>query len=230
MSTITVSNNKRKSSTPIRFNSRKVARRTVVPRSITSAPFPAKQTKMVTYCDSAFLSTAASQPVGNYELRANSIFDPDASGTGHKPYGYSTFASLYSYYSVKSATVDVTFAELNNESAMSFSPKMCGVWTNEDGDEVVDQNLVREQPGSNSKLLINDSTVTVRTKYIRDRKYPGYAQNDVGAAFGANPTDLVVFNLFTTKNTAFSGADNTVAYFKITYEVEMWEPKKLASS
>ena len=218
---------KRKTSTPIRFNKAKKPRAPpAVPKATSLAPFPIRQTRTLTYCDSALLATNESVDVATLELRANSIFDPVSSGTGHQPYAHDTFLTLYEFYSVKSAVIDVWFGN----SADDGLPIMCGVWTNNDGTQITNENLVREQPNSISKLLANDSIVQVRGTYMRDNRFPAYGQNDVGAAFGANPTELSVFNVFTAKDESFTAANTVVCYYKITYEVEMWDPKKLGLS
>lgn len=214
----------------MRFNSRKRPRAARVPRSLTLAPFPEKQTKTLTYCDSAILTTATDVEVKNYELRANSIWDPNASETGHKPYGWTTFDSLYTNYSVKTAIIDVMFGDYNAEGTTAHWPTMCGVWINDDGTEITDENLIREQPGSVSKILTNNDSVSIRQVYKRNARYPAFGQSDQTALFGASPSDLVVFNIFTAKDSNLSNAQSLVCYYKITYEVEMWDPKKLASS
>ena len=222
---------KRKTSTPIRFNRAKKPRApAAVPKAQSIAPFPIRQVRTLTYCDSAILATNESVDVATVELRANSIFDPVATGTGHQPYAHDTFETLYEFYSVKSAVIDVWFGDFNGEGTNPTFPTMCGVWTNNDATQITNKNLVREQPNSISKLMVNDGTVQVRGTYMRDNRYPAYGQNSVGAAFGASPSELSVFNIFTAKDASLTTAASIACYYKITYEVEMWDPKKLGLS
>lgn len=43
------------------------------------------------------------------EMRLNSLFDPNATGVGHQPYGYDTYSALYGRYKVSAVTVDLLF-------------------------------------------------------------------------------------------------------------------------
>lgn len=200
------------------------------PRSTTISPFPIRQVRTITYCDAIALSpTTPGDDVANHVFRATSIFDPDFTGAGHKPYAHDTFETLYTNYSVKSAVIDVNFCEKASEA--TFNPVMCGVWNNDLSTTIVDPALIREQPGSNSKLLVNDDMVSVRGSYQRDPRIPIYDRGETSATFGANPAESVFFNVFYAGVPALSHDTTTIyAYVKIVYEVEMWEPKKLGTS
>lgn len=229
MSTVTVSTNKRKGSTPIRFNSRKVARipRQRLPRNTAGFPFPQRQLKTLTYCDSFNITIAAGATVGNVLFRANSIHDPDPTGVSGQPYGLSTFASIYDKYSVKSAVIDINFAEAGSSDA-GFIPTMCGVWNNDTTVLVTSHQAIREQPGSVSKMLTNDNSIMVKGVYQRDKMYPAYGQSDSTAAFGANPTEDNFFNIFASRDNAnTTDGLSVICFIKITYTAEMWDPKKL---
>ncbi len=171
------------------------------------------------------------ETVANHKLRATSIFAPDVVGGGssHQPYGHDTFEAMYNFYSVKSATIDIFFAEAATGDNAE-APSMCGVWTSDAGTEIIDETLIREQPGSVSKLLADDTTVSVRTIYKRDDRFPAYSQGDLTADFGTSPSEAVQFHVFASKDGSFTAASSVTAYWKISYEVEMWNPKKLGSS
>ncbi len=212
---------------------RTATKRAWVPRpppSHTSiAPFPIRQTRTLTFCDSFQMVMGTGVTTVNEEYRANSIFDPDAGGGSRQPYGHDTFETLYKHYSVKSSVIDISFAEFSGDTA--FQPTMCGVWNNDDGTDITDKDLIREQPGSTSKLLTNNEAVSVRGVYNRNARYPAYGQNDVGAEFGVSPSETTIFNIFTARDDTSTTPENIVtAFIKITYEVEMWDPKKLGSS
>ncbi len=221
---------KRKATTAARSSTvKRMAITRPPPRAATIAPFPIRQTRTLTYCDSINLTPSAGLDVANYLFNANSIFKPDKDNTGHQPYGHDTLATMYNYYSVKSAVMDVTFFELGGDA--TYKPMECGIYNLDSLATITDPALIREQPGSVSKVLTNDDKVSIRGKYLRDNRFPAYAQNNSTAAFGASPVENMFFDVFTAGHPAFTHDTNTTyAFIKIAYEVEMWEPKKLGSS
>lgn len=42
-----------------------------------------------------------------YKFRANGMYDPDSTGTGHQPYGFDTLASLYDHFTVVGSKITV---------------------------------------------------------------------------------------------------------------------------
>lgn len=222
---------KRKASTAARSSTvKRMAISRPPPRAATIAPFPIRQTRTITYCDSISLTPSAGNDVANYLFNANSINKPDKDNTGHQPYGHDTLETMYQYYSVRSAVIDITYFELGSDSSQ-YKPMMCGVYNLDQLGTISDPALIREQPGSVSKVLTDNDTVTIRGKYLRNNRFPAYAQNDSSAAFGASPSEQLFFNVFTAGNPTLTHDTNTTyAFIKIAYEVEMWEPKKLGSS
>lgn len=59
-------------------------------------------------------------------LRANGLFDPDYSNTGHQPLFRDNYASIYDYYVVLGSKVTVTF-----QSNSATSPFICGIVTSD---------------------------------------------------------------------------------------------------
>ena len=228
MSTITVSNSaKRKASWAKRERAVKRTKTVRVPRNMSLGPFPLKQIRNLTYCDTVIIQSAIGDEVGTYIWSANSIADPDVSGTGHQPYGHDTLATMYTNYSVKSSVIDITFTEQVSET--SFQPKACGVYNNDLSTALTDGALVREQPRCVWKVLANDDSVMVRGMYKRDSRFPAYSQNNTGAVFGNSPLDGTRFDVFTARRVTTTAAQ-VIAFVKITYEVEMWDPRKLPLS
>lgn len=43
-----------------------------------------------------------------YQISCNSLFDPNATGTGHQPYGFDQISALYDHYTVVSSRIKVT--------------------------------------------------------------------------------------------------------------------------
>lgn len=80
------------------------------PRSVMPATF----FRRLRYCYTANFNFIDSQLLGVYTFRANSLFDPDASGTGHQPYGLDQLDPFYSRVTCLGSRIRVTFN--NNDS------------------------------------------------------------------------------------------------------------------
>lgn len=59
--------------------------------------------------------------LGTQIFRANSLYDPDFSGTGHQPNGYDTLLAAYNHYTVVRARITVTLRAPNTGSGL-FEP------------------------------------------------------------------------------------------------------------
>lgn len=212
-------------------NRGKRSRAVSVPRAISLKPFAERRMATLTYCDSVTITPVGTAVlVAQHRFRANGINDPDAEFGGHQPYGHDQYANLYTHYSVKRAVIDVSYADGNSVGANWF-PMMVGVYKNDTTDNITNASEIREVPGSVSKILANDTVTSVRDVYERDSRFPSYDQNRSAAAFFSEPAEQVYFNVFSAGTGAFTLTSNTVVCFvKITYEIEVWEPKKLAIS
>jgi len=70
--------------------------------------FPASITRRLRYSGSASL-TSTSGAVATYVFRANDLFDPDYTGTGHQPMGFDQLMLWYNHFCVVAAKIIVTF-------------------------------------------------------------------------------------------------------------------------
>jgi len=70
--------------------------------------FPASIVKRLRYSGSASLTSTAGA-VATYVLRANDLFDPDFTGTGHQPMGFDPLMLWYNHFCVVEAKLVVTF-------------------------------------------------------------------------------------------------------------------------
>lgn len=61
----------------------------------------------LTYVDTITMNPGVSA-IASHTFRANSLFDPDLTGTGHQPLGRDEYALRYNHYRVVSSTIKVT--------------------------------------------------------------------------------------------------------------------------
>jgi len=74
-------------------------RTTTVNKSL--QPFPSRYICKMKYCEAINnVGGPTGAGYGNYQFLANSVWDPNATGIGHQPYGMDTMTSLYNRYRV----------------------------------------------------------------------------------------------------------------------------------
>jgi len=197
------------------------------PRSIKSESlaFPDRSLVALKYYDFRILAGGLNQSWG-YNL--NSLFDPDATGTGHQPYAYDQWSQFYGRYLVRRCRVRVLFAQSNDTSDTIV---ICGALNGFSGGTLTQlqaQDLA-ESPFSKSDLLDRGSgqvrremtfnfdlakiSGATRVKYAADDRY--------AALISANPAEAIGFfiNCFD-----FAGATVNVAFtVEIMYHAEMFD-------
>lgn len=70
--------------------------------------FPARTKRVLRYSTSASVNSA-SGAVATYVFRANDLFDPDFTSTGHQPMGFDQMMSFYNHFCVESSRIVAVF-------------------------------------------------------------------------------------------------------------------------
>lgn len=71
--------------------------------------FPSSITKRLRYSTSFGMSTASGAVTSTYMFRANDLFDPDFTGTGHQPMGFDQLMQWYNHFCVVWAKITCVF-------------------------------------------------------------------------------------------------------------------------
>jgi hypothetical protein len=71
--------------------------------------FPARTLRRLRYSSFSSL-TSTTGAVASYVLRANDLFDPDFTSTGHQPMGFDQLMAFYNHFTVVAAKLIVTFS------------------------------------------------------------------------------------------------------------------------
>ncbi len=71
--------------------------------------FPASITRKLRYSQTVALSTTAGAITSTQVFRANDLYDPDFSGTGHQPMGFDQMMVWYNHFAVRRAKIIVNF-------------------------------------------------------------------------------------------------------------------------
>lgn len=200
--------------------------------------FPANRIFKLRYCDVITLNPATAVP-SQYQFRANSIFDPDQTGSGHQYLGRDQLAQFYNHYVVKGAKMTVRV--IGNNTGLTSSPAaIVSLFLNDDTTVDVTNPYIRLEKGNSVNRLFNphqgmDKTI-ILTQYFSAKKFFGVKDvkdniTRLGAAMGTNPTEEAYFTL------VYGPADNSSTtlpdcQFMVTIDaiVEASEPQDLTPS
>ncbi len=73
-------------------------------------PFPPRTRRVLRYAETFQFTTGTAGIMGTQQvIRLNSLFDPNATGVGHQPYGFDQLALIYAKYRVISCRVVIRF-------------------------------------------------------------------------------------------------------------------------
>lgn len=182
------------------------------------------------YVDTITMNAGAGATL-KYYFRANSIFDPDASGVGHQPMSHDQWSVFYNHYRVLGARIIVKFS-----GAEAGGPMVCGVFLNDDATAPTTYSEIMEQ-GRGKNRIMNDTggpgQGTVTLKYSA-KKFHSAAnikdRDDLKATFGNNPTEQAYFTLWVASMETSTDPGNVLALVTIDYIVALEEPKELPQS
>lgn len=75
---------------------------------IPQGAFPTLRIAKLKYCEQITMNPGIGS-WASYLFRANSCFDPNATGTGHQPMGFDQWSALYTHYTVLASKITVRF-------------------------------------------------------------------------------------------------------------------------
>lgn len=191
------------------------------------------QQATVRYYDNYGLAPNLTLP-GYNVFSANGCYDPDISGVGHQPRGFDQLMALYDRFQVDEVLIEAEFSTpmLSTYSATTGNQLICGIALLEDstprtlGRDYV-ESRVNDQctlvPGNSSKKL----KMTVKPNEFLG--LPKRGEHGLTGSTGTNPAYQCFFHVWAV------GSDGAAApavgvTVKITYKINLTEPKEPASS
>lgn len=193
-------------------------------RGLKSIGFPAVSRTSHRYIQSN-VSTAATGSLAQYQFRANSLFDPDLTGTGHQPYGFDQWKTYYATYMVTSSRITV-------ECIVITSPTLAGVFTSSEVSTGLTTADTFCEPGRGQAGIVSPVFGAARTFEAKWNlsDIPNHDPADYSALVSANPTNSDFFTVY--HQDAFALAASPVLYFTvlIEYNVTWKDPVTFASS
>lgn len=154
------------------------------------SPFPNTKFVRHKYVDSVlFPGGAVAGASANYVFRANSMYDPDYTGSGHQPLFRDEMAAQYSYYTVISSYIKVTFPpEGGNKRTFSL-------YIDDDGAVPSTQNQLCENHRFYPEVRLDQRNAPFKMtaryngpRWIKSNLAGLMANPDYKTASGSNPT------------------------------------------
>ena len=178
----------------------------------------------LTYVQKVDLTAMGNNQAALWFFRANSIFDPDATGLsgGGQPYGRDTYASIYNHYQVMSSIITVSSNTLANPDFMGV-----GIIMDDDASVTASKRSAKE--------LCSRKGSTFRTwnkggmNHVISRKFDTkYFVNKNGqqTSMGANAPDGYYFGIF---NMCDEVSNTLNCVVTITYTCKFWELRELSA-
>jgi len=191
-------------------------------------PFPIRMVATLKYFETLTF-TASLTSVNSINIACNSIYDPNLSGTGHQPYGHDTYAGIYNQYTVLNARIRVK-PVLNTSTTTALT---YGVGIEDTVVTTTVPDTWAERPTYVHRKGVALSSVEGKELTLNWNRAKRFPHEDlyrtVSAPFGANPSELEVFNVVLQNST---GATLGTCYVmvEIDYTCEFYELKDLGSS
>jgi hypothetical protein len=199
--------------------------------------FPRNWRRVLRYVDAVTL-TSTSGGQAYYQFRANSLFDPDLSGTGHQPRGFDQLCSSTGPY--------LTYRVHGCTARLVFPPSGANVWNIAAG--FTDTSTVSagasgqgiglsyaEQPGWIGSMLPADSgqshEMILKATMSQIHNVPPVAiatDDQYAAAYNANPVDTAYFTIVGNIITVATG--NIFVGVLLEFDVTFEDPYMLTAS
>lgn len=192
---------------------------------------PVRRRARLRYVDNIEL-TSSTGVIASHVFRANSIYDPDLTGTGHQPMGRDQMAQFFAHYVVVGSKITVEW--LNNAgSSASESPCIVGVYLNSDTSVTyTDINSFKEAKRGSFKTMQWVFMPVTTYKYSAKKFYNIKDVKDnvrrIGAPIGLNPDDGAYYQLLLQAIGSYSAS--LTARVTIDYIVDFSEPQDIAVS
>lgn len=199
-------------------------------------PVPVRKKLRLKYVQRITINPGASGGAVLHNFRANSLFDPDRTGTGHQPIGFDEWAVFYNRYTVVSSSIKVT--AYGSAATGPLGNIMVGVLLDDDNTSSAVLTTLLEQSSVRAKPLgpaLGGFGITQLRHTFNAKKFFGRKSALVSAAgfdslMTASPTEDATFAVFAASVDASDDGDPVDMIVEIIYTAYLSEPATLAAS
>jgi len=173
------------------------------------------------YMEQIFFSSVSSP--ATYIFRGNSIYDPNQTGSGSQPYGFTELSAIYSAYECPSSTIRAEF--INNTAVPTFISVVPVLATT----DVITYNSTQARPGGKSKYCTSNTDTQHVILYNSNSTWKMLgrpeADGDTRAMTTTNPAAQWYWNI-TLTTADFASAISGVLNIKLMYKTR-WTNRKV---
>lgn len=164
---------------------------------------------------------------GAYYFNANSLFDPNRSGTGHQPMGFDELSGLYNRYRVRGVSLKMTVGDCS-------TPVMIAIHAINGSAGAPTYDDAAEQPYAKSMTVSATGGADLKSKslYMDMKKLLGRPTLDSRdeATFNQSPTEVAMIGAFFETFDQATNMTTIVARYDLVYYCEMFDRKILGGS
>lgn len=193
---------------------------------------PKRKSVPMRYVQHVYLDgTASAGAMVKQYFRANSINDPDQTGSGHQPMMHDVFSGIYNHYSVKRSAIRVRFVPMGDLGV----PVVVAVYLNDDNVTTIEWQAVCELSNPNEYAILGPTSngshngATLVQEYDRDAifKHGSDLHAGTNASFGNPVSEAQTFNLIAqnTDGSVTNWSSKISCFIEIVYLVDLTEPK-----
>ena len=175
-------------------------------RDLVLGGFPQKKTVRLRYAQEIAINTGAAS-ITTHIFRANAMFDPDYTGTGHQPSNFDRWMAIYDHYTVLQSKITARYTPTVTTNIV---PALLGITLTSDPGELsgLTTEDILEKPHTATSMLAvgnqgNASGFGTVVKTFDAVKFFGKSKSSLvgdGTYRGnssSNPTEIAYFQVFT---------------------------------
>lgn len=202
--------------------------------SLGRSPFPKKALIKFRYTDQLLLD-AAIGGTALHTFRANSLFDPDHTSTGHQPLGFDQWMTFYNRFTVIGAKITAVFA--TNDAANNTALQVSGIILRNTTGALGSTDQIMEQPDCNYKYLGQPTSANgiVRvSKSFSAKKWftvkDVLDEDDLSGDASTDPVEQAYFTVWTGAQVLTTNPQPVAVNVIVEYVAVLHDPKLLSQS
>lgn len=184
------------------------------------------------YGETGTITTGTAGALSIINFRANGMYDPYATGTGHQPMYFDQMSALYNHWTVIGSKITVTFCQLP-DAAGTRPPVTVGCFLNDDTTSTGGFYAILENAQARHKTMTQNTgvPVTIVNKYSAKKNFGGSIVNNslfIGT-IASDPAEQMYYTLFAESSASITAC--TVMWkLRIDYIAVWTELKDLINS
>lgn len=213
------------------YKRKKTYRRRKRKLALMKCPMPSRYVTKLRYAEQGVIINPGIGTVSSYTFRANDLFDPDYTSTGHQPRGFDELIAMYNHFTVLGSRITVDFAL----QPSATYPLDCFIQLA--GEPGVSASAIdwHERQDVKSVVISQSGKPTGRLSYnFSAKKFfgPSRPVNDSAqkGSSTASPSELAYYHLGAVAHNAASDPTGLYCSVKIDYIVMFHEAKSVGQS